>query len=77
MYNDVDMVWLADPFPYLEGEHDVYFMDDMAFVSLPALLTINLSSLNASTVSSWHANKDLDLKTSSQLVSLNTFSMDS
>ncbi|CAA0830659.1 UDP-D-xylose\\x3aL-fucose alpha-1-3-D-xylosyltransferase MGP4 [Striga hermonthica] len=32
MYNDVDMVWLADPFPYLEGEHDVYFTDDMAYV---------------------------------------------
>lgn len=32
MYNDVDMVWLADPFPYLEGKHDVYFMDDMAYV---------------------------------------------
>ncbi|KAL7125748.1 hypothetical protein ABFS83_14G137400 [Erythranthe nasuta] len=32
MYNDVDMVWLSDPFPYLKGEHDVYFMDDMAFV---------------------------------------------
>ncbi|KAK4415887.1 UDP-D-xylose:L-fucose alpha-1,3-D-xylosyltransferase M [Sesamum alatum] len=32
MYNDVDMVWLADPFPYMEGEHDVYFTDDMAFV---------------------------------------------
>lgn len=29
MYNDVDMVWLADPFPYLKGNHDVYFMDDM------------------------------------------------
>ncbi|RLM77910.1 hypothetical protein C2845_PM12G28520 [Panicum miliaceum] len=29
MYNDVDMVWLADPFPYLVGDHDVYFMDDM------------------------------------------------
>lgn len=29
MYNDVDMVWLADPFPYLEGNHDVYFTDDM------------------------------------------------
>ncbi|KAL0712224.1 hypothetical protein Bca4012_019202 [Brassica carinata] len=28
MYNDVDMVWLQDPFPYLEGNHDVYFMDD-------------------------------------------------
>ena len=36
MYNDVDMVWLADPFPYLEGKHDVYFMDDMAYVSIPA-----------------------------------------
>ncbi|KAF8045920.1 hypothetical protein N665_4213s0006 [Sinapis alba] len=23
MYNDVDMVWLQDPFPYLEGNHDV------------------------------------------------------
>ncbi|KAK6142753.1 hypothetical protein DH2020_023101 [Rehmannia glutinosa] len=32
MYNDVDMVWLADPFSYLKGEHDVYFMDDMAYV---------------------------------------------
>ncbi|KAJ4838006.1 UDP-D-xylose:L-fucose alpha-1,3-D-xylosyltransferase mgp4 [Turnera subulata] len=30
MYNDVDMVWLGDPFAYLEGSHDVYFMDDMA-----------------------------------------------
>nr|POE98164.1 isoform 2 of udp-d-xylose:l-fucose alpha-1,3-d-xylosyltransferase mgp4 [Quercus suber] len=33
MYNDVDMVWLADPFPYLQGVHDVYFTDDMAAVS--------------------------------------------
>ncbi|XP_043716348.1 UDP-D-xylose:L-fucose alpha-1,3-D-xylosyltransferase MGP4-like [Telopea speciosissima] len=32
MYNDVDMVWLADPFPYLEGYHDVYFTDDMTAV---------------------------------------------
>ncbi|KAK4584990.1 hypothetical protein RGQ29_022604 [Quercus rubra] len=32
MYNDVDMVWLADPFPYLQGSHDVYFTDDMAAV---------------------------------------------
>lgn len=32
MYNDVDMVWLADPFPYLQGQHDVYFTDDMAAV---------------------------------------------
>lgn len=32
MYNDVDMVWLADPFPHLDGEHDVYFTDDMAAV---------------------------------------------
>uniref|UniRef100_M4F8G5 Glycosyltransferase n=1 Tax=Brassica campestris TaxID=3711 RepID=M4F8G5_BRACM len=29
MYNDVDMVWLQDPFQYLEGKHDAYFMDDM------------------------------------------------
>lgn len=36
MYNDVDMVWLADPFPYLEGNHDVYFTDDMAAVSVAA-----------------------------------------
>lgn len=34
MYNDVDMVWLADPFPYLQGQHDVYFTDDMAAVSI-------------------------------------------
>ncbi|XP_078429040.1 UDP-D-xylose:L-fucose alpha-1,3-D-xylosyltransferase MGP4-like [Wolffia australiana] len=32
LYNDVDMVWLADPFPYMEGNHDVYFSDDMAAV---------------------------------------------
>ena len=38
MYNDVDMVWLADPFPYLQGSHDVYFTDDMAAVSTPTLL---------------------------------------
>ncbi|KMZ60203.1 Nucleotide-diphospho-sugar transferase family protein [Zostera marina] len=29
MYNDVDMVWLSDPFPYFKGNHDVYFLDDM------------------------------------------------
>uniref|UniRef100_A0A7N0T4R1 Glycosyltransferase n=1 Tax=Kalanchoe fedtschenkoi TaxID=63787 RepID=A0A7N0T4R1_KALFE len=29
MYNDVDMVWMADPFPYMVGNHDVYFTDDM------------------------------------------------
>ncbi|CAN6853055.1 unnamed protein product [Brassica oleracea] len=28
MYNDVDMVWLQDPFQYLEGSHDAYFADD-------------------------------------------------
>lgn len=32
MYNDVDMVWLGDPFTYLKGDHDVYFTDDMAEV---------------------------------------------
>ncbi|KAL9253173.1 UDP-D-xylose:L-fucose alpha-1,3-D-xylosyltransferase MGP4-like protein [Drosera capensis] len=32
MYNDVDMVWLADPFRYFEGNHDIYFTDDMAAV---------------------------------------------
>ncbi|KAB1219528.1 UDP-D-xylose:L-fucose alpha-1,3-D-xylosyltransferase MGP4 [Morella rubra] len=32
MYNDVDMVWLGDPFSYLQGNHDVYFTDDMAAV---------------------------------------------
>ncbi|KAJ4824467.1 hypothetical protein Tsubulata_026825 [Turnera subulata] len=32
MYNDVDMVWLGDPFAYMEGSHDVYFMDDMPAV---------------------------------------------
>ncbi|KAJ3676267.1 hypothetical protein LUZ60_003679 [Juncus effusus] len=32
MYNDVDMVWMADPFPYLTGTHDIYFTDDMATV---------------------------------------------
>lgn len=38
MYNDVDMVWLADPFPYLQGDHDVYFTDDMTAVRTPTLL---------------------------------------
>ncbi|WCJ22678.1 UDP-D-xylose:L-fucose alpha-1 3-D-xylosyltransferase 1 [Euphorbia peplus] len=32
MYNDVDMVWLGDPFTYLEGKHDVYFTDDMTAI---------------------------------------------
>uniref|UniRef100_A0A1J3E8V4 Glycosyltransferase n=2 Tax=Noccaea caerulescens TaxID=107243 RepID=A0A1J3E8V4_NOCCA len=32
MYNDVDMVWLQDPFKYLEGSHDAYFMDDMTAI---------------------------------------------
>ena len=32
MYNDVDMVWLGDPFRYLKGNHEVYFTDDMAVV---------------------------------------------
>ncbi|KAI3901341.1 hypothetical protein MKW92_024656 [Papaver armeniacum] len=32
MYNDVDMVWLADPFTYLKGKHDVYFTDDMTAI---------------------------------------------
>ncbi|KAI4328855.1 hypothetical protein L6164_021178 [Bauhinia variegata] len=32
MYNDVDMVWLADPFPYLQGNHDAYFTDDMTAI---------------------------------------------
>ncbi|KAL3829709.1 hypothetical protein ACJIZ3_018511 [Penstemon smallii] len=32
MYNDVDMIWLADPFGYMKGEHDVYFTDDMTYV---------------------------------------------
>ncbi|CAL0329821.1 unnamed protein product [Lupinus luteus] len=32
MYNDVDMVWLADPLAKLEGNHDVYFSDDMTAI---------------------------------------------
>ncbi|KAI9195377.1 hypothetical protein LWI28_014326 [Acer negundo] len=32
MYNDVDMVWLKDPFPYMKGNHDVYFSDDWTTV---------------------------------------------
>ena len=41
MYKDVDTVWLADPFPYLQGSHNAYFTDDMAAayaVSTPTLL---------------------------------------
>ena len=33
MYNYVDMVWLGDPFRYLEGNLDVYFTNDMAAVT--------------------------------------------
>eukprot|EP00252_Welwitschia_mirabilis_P026298 TRINITY_DN8570_c0_g2_i1.p1 TRINITY_DN8570_c0_g2~~TRINITY_DN8570_c0_g2_i1.p1 ORF type:complete len:411 (+),score=35.36 TRINITY_DN8570_c0_g2_i1:145-1233(+) len=32
MYNDVDMVWLGDPFPFFEGNYDIYFTDDMTAV---------------------------------------------
>ncbi|KAH9310586.1 hypothetical protein KI387_025621 [Taxus chinensis] len=32
MYNDVDMVWLADPFPFFKGDYDIYFTDDMTAV---------------------------------------------
>lgn len=45
MYNDVDMVWLADPFPYLEGTHDVYFTDDMAAVHDSSLSISSLTVL--------------------------------
>ncbi|KAJ4823973.1 UDP-D-xylose:L-fucose alpha-1,3-D-xylosyltransferase mgp4 [Turnera subulata] len=38
MLSDVDMVWLGDPFAYLEGSHDVYFMDD-----IPAIKPLNHS----------------------------------
>jgi len=41
MYNDVDMVWLKDPFPYWEGNHDIYFMDDMATVFNGTLFTVS------------------------------------
>ncbi|KAL0642410.1 hypothetical protein Bca4012_040700 [Brassica carinata] len=34
MYNDVDMVWLQDPFQYVEGSHDAYFADDRTTVDL-------------------------------------------
>lgn len=38
MYNDNDMVWLGDPFPFFKGDYDVYFTDDMTVVlSLPLL----------------------------------------
>lgn len=42
MYNDVDMVWLGDPFPYLKGNHDVYFTDDMAAVRALTLIFVNV-----------------------------------
>ncbi|XP_047335623.1 UDP-D-xylose:L-fucose alpha-1,3-D-xylosyltransferase MGP4-like [Impatiens glandulifera] len=28
MYNDVDLVWVEDPFPYFQENHDIYFSDD-------------------------------------------------
>lgn len=40
LYNDVDMVWLEDPFPYFKGNHDVYFTDDMTLVSSTFLASI-------------------------------------
>ena len=44
MYNDVDMVWLQDPFQYLEGKHDAYFMDDMTPVCNFCTLLIDMSA---------------------------------
>lgn len=35
LYNDVDMVWLKDPFTYFKGAYDVYFTDDMTKVKPP------------------------------------------
>ncbi|CAK9223862.1 unnamed protein product [Sphagnum troendelagicum] len=32
LYNDVDLVWLADPFPLFEGHHDIFLSDDLAVV---------------------------------------------
>lgn len=32
LYNDVDLVWLKDPFRYFKGNYDIYFTDDMAKV---------------------------------------------
>jgi len=46
MYNDVDMVWMADPFPYLVGNHDVYFTDDMTAVSVLLLVHFLLSLIS-------------------------------
>jgi rhamnogalacturonan II specific xylosyltransferase len=34
LYNDVDLVWLADPFPLFEGHHDIFLSDDLAEVFL-------------------------------------------
>lgn len=32
LYNDVDMVWLADPFSYFKNNREVYIIDDMALL---------------------------------------------
>ncbi|CAA7013102.1 unnamed protein product [Microthlaspi erraticum] len=34
LYNDVDMVWLQDPFQSFEGRHDAYFTDDRTKIKL-------------------------------------------
>ncbi|KAH7301408.1 hypothetical protein KP509_23G024800 [Ceratopteris richardii] len=34
LYNDVDMVWVKDPFPYFKEHYDLYFTDDINVVSL-------------------------------------------
>ncbi|CAK9874452.1 unnamed protein product [Sphagnum jensenii] len=32
LYNDVDLAWLADPFPLFEGHRDIFLSDDLAVV---------------------------------------------
>lgn len=43
MYNDVDMVWLADPFSYFKNKRDVYITDDMAVVLLSSLQLVTFA----------------------------------
>ena len=34
LYNDVDMVWLANPFSYFKNKRGVYITDDMLMVRM-------------------------------------------
>lgn len=70
MYNDVDMVWLADPFPYLQGNHDVYFTDDMAAVCTSTVFSSISFSFSSSAMLKWVAYSFLHINSNLLLFNL-------